>query len=398
MRNLLLVSYHHPPSPAVGAVRTGALAKHLPRLGWNVIPVGVGQDMYNPAFEVLKTLLRVNNRGNLRSQISDVGAKIPYGSKFIMAVAKRYGERFAFPDAYHRWIPEAIESGVAVINNRQVDMILSSGPPVSAHIVGRQLSNSFGIPWVADMRDLWSQNHCYPYSEKRRIRDQELEQEVLSDARAIVTASPYLASQQRNMHQKTCVSIVNGFEPQPNVEKLDDTFSIVYTGNIYEGKQSASALFQSLRSTGIPADVSFYGAKLKETTCGVPVRTHPFVEREIALLCQRQAQILLLLKWQDINQRGVYSAKLWEYLGAKRPILAIGGHPDVVDELLDETGAGVCCKSEEEVTKVLGVWYEAWKETGSVPYHGNDQVENYTHRQMAEKFSSLLDEISKKGI
>jgi len=142
--------------------------------------------------------------------------------------------------------------------------------------------------------------------------------------------------------------------------------TIVYTGTIYQGKQDTTKLFVALRELideGLGESdirVEFYGDELvwlrgeieqygllnTVSQCGR-------VSHEEALQIQREADILLLLKWEDLQEDGVYTRKVFEYLGARRPILATGGHDDVVTELLLETGAGVCACTVQEIKEAL---------------------------------------------
>ena len=124
------------------------------------------------------------------------------------------------------------------------------------------------------------------------------------------------------------------------------------------------------------------------------VRQFGVVPREIALNKQRESQLLLLLKWNDTRQRGFYTAKIFEYLAARRPVLAAGGFPDVVDRLLDETKAGVSGQTGEDIRALLLRLYQEYKSTGDVSYSGDEaETSKYSHREMAKKFAAILDSL-----
>jgi hypothetical protein len=136
-------------------------------------------------------------------------------------------------------------------------------------------------------------------------------------------------------------------------------------------------------------EVRFYGAQAgwidklaSHYGLAAIVKQFDVVPRAIALDKQRESQLLLLLKWNDPEQRGVYTAKIFEYLAARRPVIAVGGFRDVVNELLDETRAGVCGQTREDVKNLL------------VPLYSNEaKVNKYSHREMAGKFASVLDSL-----
>jgi hypothetical protein len=124
------------------------------------------------------------------------------------------------------------------------------------------------------------------------------------------------------------------------------------------------------------------------------VRQLGIVPREAALNKQRESQLLLLLKWNDTQRRGVYTAKIFEYLSARRPVLAVGGFPDVVDRLLDETKAGVSGQTAEEIKAVLLRLYREYRSTGVVSYSGDEaETGKYSHQEMAKKFAAILDSL-----
>jgi hypothetical protein len=284
---------------------------------------------------------------------------------------------------------------------------------VTCHLVAKELNDEFKTPWIADFRDLWTQNYYYPYSRLRRMRERRLELKTLAAADALVTVSEPAAAELRALHgRKTVHSIPNGFNPaEVNTPpaNLTDKFTITYTGNLYPGKQSAEPLFAALHDliTGGSMDASdievrFYGSQAgwidkqaeRYGLIGL-VKQLGVVPREVALNKQRKAQLLLLLKWNDPKQAGAYSAKIFEYLAARRPILAVGGFHDVVDQLLNKTSAGVCGQTREDMKALLLPLYQGYKSTGAVNYTGDEsEVGKYSQREMARQFAQVLDGLS----
>jgi len=109
------------------------------------------------------------------------------------------------------------------------------------------------------------------------------------------------------------------------------------------------------------------------------------------------SQILLLLNWNDPREQGTYTGKLFEYLAAKRPILAIGMPKGVVSELLKKTQAGISTSNLTVVKDILAKFYKEYKIIGKVPYYGKDnEIQKYSQREMAKKFADLLDRFAGK--
>jgi len=423
MKKVLIIAYYSPPPPAVASRRPLGLARHLPEFGWQaVILTAALPGKPDPHFEVIETqyhdclgfakrLLRLDSQspliGQVKNKLKVKSEKSPLD--FILATL---GGIIAYPDPQKGWQRFAVEAGEDILREQNIRAIISTSPPETSHIVARRLKDEFKIPWVADFRDLWTQNYYYPYSPLRRMIERRLERKTLAAADALVAVSQPTADDLHGLHnQKPAYSIPNGFDPgEVNTPpaKLTGKFTITYAGNLYPGKRSPAPLFAPLRDLiadgtidASDIEVRFYGPEAgwidrQTERYGLTdiVKQFGMVPRPIALDKQRESQLLLLLKWNDPEQKGDYPAKVFEYLAARRPILAVGGFPDVVDQLLNETKAGVSGQNGEEIKALLLPLYQEYKATGAVGY-GGDQAETnrYSHREMARKFASILDSL-----
>lgn len=318
-----------------------------------------------------------------------------------------------YPCSDKNWKPFAIESARELLQKETIEAIISSSAPLISHIIASELKDDYRIPWVADLRDLWSQNHNYSYGPVRRLMDRRLEIKTLSKADAIVTVSEPWAEGLRTLHKENMVyTITHGFNPaEVNIPpaKVTAKFTITYTGVTYSGKQNPLKLFTALRdliSNGTinqnDIEIRFYGStegwldrEAEEYGLSSIVKQYGRVSRDLAVGKQRESQVLLLLNWDDPQEQGVYSGKLFEYLGARRPILATGGSKDdVVTELLNETKAGICASTVEDIKNILKELYREYKLKGEIAYSGEEaKINKYSHREMARKFSGILDNL-----
>ncbi|MBI2859920.1 MAG: glycosyltransferase [Chloroflexi bacterium] len=419
MKRVLIITYLPWATP-----RVPGLAKYLPEFGWEPVvltpPLAATPDAW---LKVVQTPYRdalplrlVRKFFRLDHGADDLrrGVRERLGTKNAASLLERAltlgGEIINYPDAKGGWIPFGIETGEKMLGGGDIGAILSSSSPVTGHIIARRLKLRHSLPWVADLRDLWSQNHNYGYSGMRRLKDKRLERRTLAAADALVTVSPPWAERLGQLHGGRAVhTITNGFDPEAGgvAVSISDRFTMTYTGTVYRQRQHPGKLFAALKgliSEGTMArldiEVRFYGpaeAWIEEETRkyglqGV-VRQHGPLPREAALGKQRQSQILLLFDWDDPQEKGVYPGKVFEYLGARRPILAIGGVTDnVVAGLLRQTGAGVHAPAVEDVKRALGELYREYKLKGEVAYHGEEsEINKYSHREMARKFAGILD-------
>jgi glycosyltransferase involved in cell wall biosynthesis len=428
MNKVLIITYHFPPRPTVASLRPLGLARYLPEFGWEaVILTAALPARPDPQFQVVETphrdsvalawgrrLFKLDTEQNLMAQVAQLKNKLGIKSERspLDLLLTAVGEVTAYPDPQKGWRAYAIEAGRDILQQQNMKAMISSSPPVTSHIIAKKLKDEFKIPWVADFHDLWTQNYYYPYSRLRRMRERRLELKTLSAADGLVTVSQPASEELSKLHgRKTVHTIPYGFDPaevNTTPGKLTDKFTITYTGNVYPGKQSPEPLFAALHALitegSIDAgdiDVRFYGPQAGWIDKQVEryglkdiVKQFGMVPREVALNKQRESQLLLLLKWNDLKQTGVYSGKIFEYLAARRPVLAVGGFADVVDNLLNKTRAGVSEQTGEELKPVLLRFYQEYKSTGAVGYTGDEvEINEYSHRETAKRFASILDSI-----
>jgi glycosyltransferase involved in cell wall biosynthesis len=286
--------------------------------------------------------------------------------------------------------------------------------PVTSHLIASELKAKYRIPWIADFPDLWSQNHNYQYGPLRKFLDRRLELKTLSTADALVTVSQPRAERLRELHRgRTVYAITHGFdaaevnEPPANVTAK---FTITYTGRIYPGKQDATKLFaalQDLISDGVidpgEVEIRFFGPKtgwldkeIQQYALSLIAKQYGTIPRQVALEKQRESQILLLLKWEDPRERGIHPGKIFEYLAARRPVLATGGSNDVVTELLNVTRAGIDAPAVPDVKGALEKLYGEYRVNGKIAYDARQsEIDKYSHYEMARKFSEILNTLAR---
>ena len=262
MKRVLVIAYYFPPRLTVASLRPLGLARYLPEFGWEaVILTAALPGKPDPHFEVIETqyhdslgfgkrLLKLDSQSPLIAQVKNK-LKIKSEKSPLDFILATIGGIIAYPDPQKGWRRFAVEAGKDILRQQNIKAMISTSPPVTSHIIAKRLKDEFKIPWVADFRDLWTQNYYYPYSPLRRMIERKLELKTLSAADVLVTISQPAADDLRSLHkQKPVHSIPNGFDPaevNTTPGKLTDKFTITYTGILYPGKRSPEPLFAALR-------------------------------------------------------------------------------------------------------------------------------------------------------
>ncbi len=411
-----------------GGARVPGLARYLHEFGWEPIVLTMPllekpnleyrvvevpfKDLLNFLVRRLATSPGESTEKQLARKVG-LTAKNPV-SQFIF---HRLREVITYPDLNRGWEAPAVKVGGEVIKKDGIKAIISASPPVMTNLIARKLKERYKIPWLADFPHIWSQNtSSYPYntfSPIRKIMDRRLELKTLSTVDILTTTSEPLADKLRALHkEKQVYSITHGFDPDTvNIlpDKLTDEFSITYTGSfapvLREPDMLLAALQELLAKDAIDRgriEVRFYGTKEDLVSIQIEkyglsdiVRQYGKIPMPESLARQRESQLLFNPKCNDPLEPGIHSMKILEYLAARRPILATGRYRDVVDELLEETGTGVCTSSVEDTAKVLEKAYREYLSRGQVTWHGDAaKTGNYSHRAMAGRFARLLDQLT----
>jgi glycosyltransferase involved in cell wall biosynthesis len=290
------------------------------------------------------------------------------------------------------------------------DAIFATSPPEMTLKIADKISRINHIPWVADLRDTLDQ-----FKDMNRIVSLfRVRQEVAvcQSANALITVSFPLAAKLASRYQIPVHVVHNGFDPDDFPSKVDSSseyFKIVYCGLIYGGRDPSPLLdaldfiIRKKKRRISRMRVTFYGdsaTKLHKYIQGRPSARLteakgrlPFTE---ILKVEKEASVLLLLSHPA--DKGIMTYKVFEYLGAKRPILSIPSDKGVIDKLLQETGAGISKNSPEEIAEIIISWYDEWKRTGTIRYGGRpEKIARYTRISQAKKLARILDDISVKS-
>jgi glycosyltransferase involved in cell wall biosynthesis len=398
-RRVLFISDFDPSSPFVGSLRVDRFATHLTSLGWSVrvvSPAGVtgyrhdGKDSAPAA--ATDHYVRPVRRG-LRGRV-------------YRALLWAFYHLVAFPDRGVFTVPKILRN-VAALGRWRPDVIVVSGPPFSTFLAGRRLAQRWGVPWVADYRDLWTNSTYYLCGPIRRRLDRVVERWILKSVAFAVTVSEPLADDLRGDFGVRCHVVMNGYEedefaterarPLPGLP-----VTVVYTGEIYEGRRDPTALFEAIKRLGVGPEtlkLVFRGITVmpladqaRRMGLGDVVEVGPAVSREECVRLQQSSDVQLLLMWNDPREIGIYSGKLFEYLGSGRPLLMMGYADGVAARLIRERGAGLVANSVGDLAGAVAQWIEQKRSTGCIPSTGAEVVAGLSRRDQAALLAGHLED------
>jgi hypothetical protein len=374
------------------------LFKHFADYGWSPTLLTPKTNVVLPKeLTVLETPDYVSKYGEMKLSNRKLAGIRPYLKK----VYRIYKELAEYPDGEWGWKEKAFDQFEA--GAKDFDVVISSSAPVTSHFIARDIHLKYGVPWVAELRDLWTQNHNYPYSRFRRFFERRLEHYTLKEADLIVTVSDRWARKLSKTYGNVAV-IRNGFDGEPRHSKPTDHFTITYTGQTYDNyKPNLVKFFKVLSETGIHAQVRFFGEQPSYVQdyakrFGVDAVFYGRVPREEAWQRQSESQVLLLFNWEAKGEDGVAPLKIYEYFAASRPILCVGGFgDDEVHDLLEQTNAGYYCKSEAGIESNLQRMYREFQSQGSAAFNGvASQISRFNFKNLARKYVEQIENLRRK--
>ncbi len=423
MKKVLIVSYHFPPLQTIGAQRPYKVAKYFPKYGWEPIvltikhtgklpeEIRIIETDYKNIIDEIKLKIGFNLDDLVHEQLGLKVTKNYKPSTLKGKTIKLLKDIILFPDEQKGWYKFAIKSAFEFLNEERVDAIISTSYPVISHVIARKLKQRYNIPWVADLRDLWWQNPYYNRSFFIKYLHWRLELKTLSNVDGLVTVTRPWVDTLKILHKnKKIFCITNGFDSEDFTSLpsgLNTKFTLTYTGTLHNGKRDPVLLFkvveQLIAENKINSDlidIRFFVPQedwliedIKKYKLEGVVSTYGFIPRDEVLVKQRESQILLLLLWDNDSEEGFCPGKVYEYLGARRPIIAIGGKKHIVKNILERAEAGRYTWNVNTLRTALLEYYQEFVESGKIECHSNKYVNNFTYNVITKKYSEVLDSL-----
>jgi glycosyltransferase involved in cell wall biosynthesis len=422
---LIVVGSAFPPAANAGLHRVLGWVHHLPDLGWKVKVLTLPAD-YWPArmrddslvgsvpegIDVVRVAPRLAPR--FPRALGDAPGQRPRrDARGRLSALARWGkDRALFPDSRVLWAGPAARAGSSLALAGAADVVLTTSPERSSHLVGMRMATSLGIPWVADFRDPWEASWEPPPTRVHARALRRLGRAVASRARLLTAVSESLARQLCTLYgvapEKVAV-IPNGVDERTvarTAPRSRGGHLIVHTGRFY-GRRSPAPFLRAVRA--LMADRTWASGALEVRLVGsfddhMAAALAPFlseswlrVEGEVAhaeaLAAQRRAGTLLLVPGEDSH---TVPGKLFEYLAARRPVLALCSEDSESARLLREEGAGIFVDPADGAG-IRRALEEIMSGEGPQPLDEGDLVSRFGRAARAAEMSASLEQASSGG-
>ena len=384
-KKVLILSYYWPPSGGSGVQRWMYFAKYLKQLGWEpiVITVDEKQAAYPQldqsllkeveGIRVIKTATREPLRLYSRLISGNTAQGIPQGevnTKSIFGKLAAYirGNYF-IPDARKGWVPFAVKAAQKLLEQENIEHLITTGPPHSTHLAGLQLIDLFQLNWWVDFRDPWTDvfyNKQMRQRKSSQVKDAQLEKTVLEKASGVITTiggELHQSLTAKAPHQKF-VMLANGFDEalMKGIASIPpkDVFHVVYTGLLTQ-QQAYSSILKALRELkgDRPIRFSLAGnisnsilAEIQTAIPHVEVVYHGYLDHAAAIALMKSGHLLLNFIFAGATSQMI-SGKLLEYFATQVPVLSLGDPLSAAGEFIAQ---GSCAKmlKHEDHTAIHG--------------------------------------------
>lgn len=456
-RRLLMISSVFPPTGGSGVQRTVKFAKYLSRFGWRPIvwaadaidelprdetlladlpeDVSVHRQPLNGVYHTTrKALARLRNCNGLTGKL---------GEAMNWRLEARLA-RIGSPDRFINWAKAGVDPLCRLIESEGIDAIYSTFSPASNHWLGLALKQRTQLPWIADFRDLWTDEHRYvepvghTSAQSRRSIDEALQQTILETADAVIGVSPSqtaILSRYVPLERHKFVTITNGFDPhdfpafnseppafatiRPDAKPATTShvppttrrtsrrgvFVLSHVGRFDQWRTPSSwfaGLERFVRYVGDPStrrDFQFRVVghanettrrRLQDTGARCVFTGYVSHVQAVAEMCSADA--LLLSVPDGRNAESVIPAKLFEYLASGRPVLVVGPRGGECETIVRDAQAGLtACLDEQAIAGALCELYDAWRLDEPLLGCPFETLEPFSRVELTKRLASLLD-------
>lgn len=442
MRRVLFVVYYFPPSGGPGVQRCLKFIRYLPEFGWEpcvlTVPESADFQVRDASLlaEVPRGLIVRRTRcpepyglyrtlTGQRGPVSlDLASHSAQERRPLRRLLRALRATLFIPDGRMAWRPHAVRGGLDLLRTAGYDAILSSGPPFTCHLIGRELHRRTGRPWIADYRDPWTTATFYPARPRwaRRI-DERYEAACVREAARSLVVGEAMALEFRGRYAELdpqrFVVLPNGFDPADFTGvayQAPREFRVTHSGSLFRGRapeaflQAVADLMTEREDFAERVRLCFAGRLDDEVRARLAAPPFERVaelpgylphRESVALL--RRSRLLLLSTGADAQARSMVTGKVYEYLAAGVPILALAPPDGDAARLIASTGAGWVFAPEDRagvLAHLRRLWQEECAREARAPAAGGPpqfgcvrdeaEIQRYSRREQTRRLADVL--------
>ncbi len=434
MKKVLIITYYWPPAGGPGVQRILKFAKYLPQFDWQPLILTVTDGEY-PALDpslkaeipeearIFKTRSLEPNHfykkfvGLKKDSSVPTAVLAEENSSAKKSLAHWIRLNLFIPDAKIGWLPYAHAKGKKIIDEYKPDVIFSSSPPPTVHLIARRLKFYRNLKWVADFRDPWTDIHYYENKNRLGITkniDQNLENKVLADADKIICISQLDIEHDfsNKINVDKCINIPNGFDEEDfkaTTAKSDSgkKFTLLHLGAVGIERNPVQ-LFNTVHSLHEKKTINpesfllrFIGSVEQEIVNTVDrlginnyVEFIEYMPHAQAVEQSTQASAMLLLVTQSKKNFRILPGKTFEYLRTGKPILALGPQHGEVDRILSEVQGGklIDYADKEKIESYLVSLIVAWK-NDRLSHASLESIQKYERKNLTADLVEVFENV-----
>lgn len=423
-KKILIITYYWPPAGGPGVQRWLKFAKYLPDFDiqpivyipenptYPIIDVNLESEvgdkvivLKNRIFEPyqLASFFSKNKTKKISSGIIPNRKKQTFLDKTMLWIR---GNLFV-PDARVFWVKPSIDFLEKYILDHNIDLVITSGPPHSLHLIGLGLKKRLGLTWFADFRDPWTTigyHKALRLSVRAERKHKALEYRVLNTADKIIVTSKTTKKEFKAITNKPITVITNGYDNEQVINTiLDSKFSLAHIGSFLSDRnpiilwESLLELVQEIPEFGTHLELKLIGAVSQEVLDTISefglqsfLNNLGYVSHSEAIEHQRNSQVLLLIEINSEETKSIIPGKLFEYMVSNRPIIAIGPKDSDFAEIITTTNTGGFFEytDKEKLKSTILLYYNQFLE-GKLQSYGVG-LQKYSRKNLTKELVGLI--------
>jgi glycosyltransferase involved in cell wall biosynthesis len=437
MKNVLIIAYYFPPTGMGGVQRVQKFCKYLPDFGWKPIVLTIegsghlAQDLtlleeIKGKVKIYRTVdplgfregLITEDTQNFESLQKNRNLKIA-ATTTIYNAGRKMSSWFLFPDSKIGWMPNAMKKGMEIIQNEKIDLLFSTAPPNTSLITGLLLKRRTGLPLVCDFRDPWTESFFFnPPTVFHRLLHESFEKRVLKFANHVIAVNhplKELFDQKLPLINREKVSVItHGYDAEDfrkisksPITKHKSRFTIVHVGTLNKWSRpdpllhAVKGLIEEKKLTDSEIEVHFIGSSTdrdqkltQDSELERVVKFTPYLTHRKSLQYLQDADILWLTISGETDKGGKYrsTGKLYEYLGARKPILASAPLDGAAARVIRETGTGATFDPQDISGLKNSIWdFFQRKKEDTLKEFSKEKVERFERKHLTKNLSELFE-------